>query len=99
MPLDWAQVQRRYAGGACIQTVAGGKRLEITGVDEDYVYIRSPLWQDALARVDLVRASELIESGRMTRLAGLFVEEYRAEVADVRPTSAAHVLKDFGFLE
>jgi hypothetical protein len=35
----------------------------------------------------------------MTRHAGLFVEEYRTEVADVRATSAAHVLKDFGFLE
>jgi hypothetical protein len=99
VPLDWAAVQERYAGGTRIPTVAGGKTLEITGVDDEFVYIRNPLWMDALAREHLTKAVDLIEAGRLSRLAGLFVEEYRTEVADVRATSAAHVLKDFGFLE
>jgi hypothetical protein len=99
MPLDWAQVKDRYGAGARIPTVAGGKTLEITGADDEFVYIRNPLWRDALARVHLTKAVDLIEAGRLSRHAGLFVEEYRTEVADVRATSAAHVLKDFGFLE
>ncbi len=99
MPLDWMQVMGRYEGGTRIPTVAGGKSLEITGVDDTGVHIRNSLWRDTLAREHLEKAAELIESDRMSRHAGLFVEEYRALVADVRATSAAHVLKDLGFLE
>lgn len=99
MPLDWAEVESRYAGGTRIPTVAGGKTLEILGADATGVHIRNPLWRDTLAREHLERAADLIESDAMSRHAGLFVEEYRAMVADVRATSAAHVLKDLGFLE
>jgi hypothetical protein len=99
VPLDWAQVMSRYAGGTTIPTVAGGKTLEITGVDEEGVHIRHSLWRDTLAREHLEKAAALIEADGMSRHAGLFVEEYRALVADIRATSAAHVLKDLGFLE
>lgn len=99
MPLDWAEVMTRYDGGTQIPTVAGGKTLEITGVDGDGVHIRNSLWRDTLAREHLEKAVQLIESDAMSRHAGLFVEEYRAMVADVRATSAAHVLKNLGFLE
>ena len=99
MPLDWAEVVRRYDGGTRIPTVAGGKTLQITGVDDEGVHIRTSLWRDTLAREHLERAVDLVEAGRMTRHAGVFVEEYRALVADSRATSAAHVLKDLGYLE
>jgi hypothetical protein len=99
VPLNWNDVITRYAGGTKIPTVAGGKTLEITGADESGVHIRNALWRDTLAREDLEKAADLIESYGMSRHAGLFVEEYRALVADVRATSAAHVLKDLGFLE
>lgn len=99
MPLDWDTVLHRYGPGTHIPTVAGGKKLEITGADDTGVHIRTVLWRDTLARPHLERAVELVESDQMTRHAGLFVEEYRAMVADVRATSAAHVLKDLGFLE
>jgi hypothetical protein len=99
MPLDWAEVKKRYEGGTRIPTVAGGRSLEITGVDDEAVYIRNPLWSDALRREHLEKAVDLIEQGQLTRHPGLFAEEYRTQVADVRATSAAHVLKDFGFLE
>lgn len=99
MPLDWARVMARYAGGTRIPTVAGGKTLEITGVDESGVHIRNALWRDTLAREHLEKAVALVEADGMTRHAGLFVEEYRALVADIRATSAAHVLKDLGLLE
>lgn len=99
MPLNWDEVLDRYAGGARIPTVAGGKTLEITGVDATSVHIRHALWRDTLSREHLERAVALIEADRMTRHAGLFVEDYRALVADARATSAAHVLKDLGYLE
>lgn len=99
MPLDWSEVKRRYGDGGRIPTVAGGKTLQVTGVDDYGVHIRTPLWSDVLVRTDLEKAARLIEQGRLTRHAGLFVEEYRAEVVDSRATSAAHLLKDFGFLE
>ncbi|WP_300009160.1 hypothetical protein [Pseudonocardia sp.] len=99
MPLDWTKVMDRYAGGTTIPTVAGGKTLQITGVDDAGVHIRNSLWRDTLAREHLEKAADLIESDAMSRHAGLFVEEYRALVVDARATSAAHVLKDLGFLE
>lgn len=98
MPLDWVEVTRRYRAGALVPTVAGGKTLEVTGVDDTAVHIRHALWRDSLQRVHLEKAAELIDQGRLSRSAGPFVEEYRTEVADVRATSAAHILKDLGYL-
>jgi hypothetical protein len=99
VPLNWDAVLSRYAGGARIPTVAGGKTLEITGADESGVHIRHALWRDTLPREHLERAVVLVEEDRMTRHAGLFVDDYRALVADGRAPSAAHVLKDLGYLE
>ena len=99
MPLKWTEVEERYAGGGLVPTVAGGKSLEITGVDSDGIHIRTYLWRDTLRRRDLEKAVDLIECDRLSRKAGAFVEEYRTLVADVRATSAAHVLKDLGWLE
>jgi hypothetical protein len=92
-------VVSRYAGGARVPTVAGGKTLEITGADASGVHIRHALWRDTLPREHLERAVALVEADRMTRHAGLFLDVYRALVAAVRATSAAHVLKDLGYLE
>ncbi|ODU01305.1 MAG: hypothetical protein ABS81_21020 [Pseudonocardia sp. SCN 72-86] len=99
MPLNWSTVEQKYGGGTRIPTVAGGKTLQITGVDAEGVHIRNALWRDTLRRADLEKAVDLVEADQMSRHAGLFVEEYRTLVADVRATSAAHVLKDLGFLE
>lgn len=99
MPLDWAGLQRDLGAGGEIPTVAGGKKLVITAVDDDFVYIKHSLWRDKLAREHLEKATALIEADAMTRHSGLFAEEYRTMVADVRATSAAHVLKHLGILE
>jgi hypothetical protein len=98
MPLDWAQVRKKYGKGVSIPTVAGGKSLQITGADDEAIHIKSPLWTAKLSRNNLEKAVELIEQGVIAREPGLFVEDYRVYVADERPTSAAHVLKDLGFL-
>jgi hypothetical protein len=98
MPLDWQDVQRRYGQGAQVPTVAGGKTLEVTGADEDRIYIRTSLWRAELQRSDLERAVSLLEEGRITRHPGHFAEEYRHMVTDERGSSVAHILKDLGFL-
>jgi hypothetical protein len=41
----------------------------------------------------------MLEAGRLTRHPGHFAEQYRTNVADVRGTSVAHVLKDLGHLD
>ena len=99
MPLDWDEVKRRYGDGAQVPTVAGGKTLDVTGADDEHIYIQTRLWKDALRRADLEKAVALIEEGRMTRQPGAFAEEYRTIVADARGTSVAHVLKDMGHLD
>lgn len=99
MPLNWENVEKKYVAGAQVPTVAGGKTLQVTGVDSDGIHIRNALWRDTLRRNDLNKAVELIEADQLSRDAGRFVEEYRTRVADVRATSTAHILKDLGFLD
>ena len=103
--LDWTEVQRRYGGGARLTDVPG-RPVEITGVDDQHVHIRSSLWRDSLARADLERAVELIASGELPAHAlptaerpRSFAEEYRRHVADARGSSVAFILRDLGHLE
>jgi hypothetical protein len=98
MPLDWSIVSQRYAQGAQVPTVAGNKILQVTGADDEKIYIKSPLWSASLSRENLEKGVELIEEGVIGREPGQFVEDYRIYVADERATSAAHILKDLGFL-
>ena len=99
MPLNWKTVKKKYAKGAEIPTVAGGKTLTITGCDDMAIYIENPLWKAQLSRVNLEKGVEMIEEGLIDRDPGLFVEDYRVYVTDERSTSAAHVLYDLGFLD
>lgn len=105
MPLDWSEVTSRYAQGAEVPT-APGRTLRITGADEEAIHIASSLWQDTLAREDLEKAVRLIEEGRLVGRAvpnaqqpRSFAEEYRQQVADVRGSSVAYILRDLGHLE
>lgn len=99
MPLDWADVKKRYAAGALVPTVAGGKQLQVTGCDDEAIYIENPLWKAQLSRSNLEKGVDLIEEGVIDRNPGLFVEDYRIYVTDERSTSAAHILRDLGFLD
>lgn len=98
MPLDWSKVRERYAKGAKVPTVAGGKTLTVTGCDDEAVYIENPLWKAKLSRENLEKGVALIEEGVIHKAPGFFVEDYRVYVSDERSTSAAHILKDLGFL-
>ena len=99
MPLDWSEVKKRYEKGAEVPTVAGSKTLTVTGCDDEAIYIENPLWKDKLTRSNLEQGVELIEQGIIDKNPGLFVEDYRVYVTDERSTSAAHVLRDLGFLD
>jgi hypothetical protein len=100
MPLDWDEVKRRYANGAAVPTVAGGKTLDVTGADDTGISIRGgSLWTAVLRREHLEEAVRRIEAGTMSRLPVSFVEEYHETIASERGTAVAHVLKDFGYLE
>lgn len=99
MPLDWAEVKKRYEKGAEVPTVAGGKTLTVTGCDDEALYIENPLWKAKLSRKNLEKGVELIEEGVIDKDPGLFVEDYRVYVTDERSTSAAHILRDLGFLD
>jgi hypothetical protein len=99
VPLNWAEVVERYKDGAEIAPIPGSATLSVTGADEDCVYVKHRLWKDSLSRPNLEKAVTLLDEGKMTRKSGDFVDQYRTYVADERPTTAATVLKDLGFLE
>ncbi|HZS22350.1 MAG TPA: hypothetical protein VFA63_15390 [Pseudonocardiaceae bacterium] len=99
MALDWDAVVARYKDGAEVAPIPGASTLAVTGADETKVYVKHRLWKDSLSRTNLEKAVALLEQGKMTRRSGDFVDQYRTFVADERPTTAATVLKDLGFLE
>jgi hypothetical protein len=99
VPLDWKVVVMRYKDGAQIEPIPGASTLEVTGADDEKVYVKHRLWQDALSRRNLEKAVTLLEDGKMTRKSGDFIDQYRTFVEDERPTTAATVLKDLGYLE
>jgi hypothetical protein len=99
MPLDWADVVERYENGAELPSMPGARTLEVTGADDNYIYVSHRLWKDKLTRANLEKAVRLLEEGRMTRNYGDVVDHYRTYIADERPTTAATVLKDLGFVK
>lgn len=99
MSLDWDDVKQRYENGAEIQPIPGSSTLSVTGADDEKVYVKHRLWKDSLSRENLEKAIGLLEAGKMTRSTGDFIDQYRTFVADERPTTAATVLKDLGFLD
>ena len=99
MPLDWNLVKAKYGNGAQVPTVTGGKFLNVTHVDDEAIYIESPIWSAKLHRVNLEKGVALIEDGTISRDPGLFVEDYMLYVANERATSVAHILRDLRFLD
>jgi hypothetical protein len=99
MPLNWNTVVAKYGKGFDVPTIAGGKFLRISHVDDEAIHIVSPIWQAKLHRVNLEKGVELIETGTVSRDPGLFVEDYMLYVANERATSVAHILRDLGVLD
>jgi hypothetical protein len=89
----------RYKNGATVESVPGASTLSVTGADDEKVYVKHRLWQASLSRSNLEKAVDLLEQGKMTKVAADFIDQYRTFVEDERPTTAATVLKDLGYLE
>ncbi|MEM5370727.1 hypothetical protein V4C53_32440 [Paraburkholderia azotifigens] len=99
MPLDWEKVKTKYGKGFMVPTVAGGKFLKVSHVDDDAIYIETPIWSATLHRVNLEKGVELIDQGTISSDPGLFVEDYMLYVANERATSVAHILRDLRILD
>lgn len=99
MPLDWSVVTAKYGAGYKVPTIRGGKFVNIVRVDDEAIYIESPIWSARLQRKNLELGVELIEQGTISRDPGLFVEDYILYVAHERATSVAHILRDLGILD
>jgi hypothetical protein len=99
VPLNWADVVRRYKNGADLTSLPGASTLSVSGADDEKIYVKHRLWEASLSRKNLEKAVDLLEAGKMTRKAADFIDQYRTFIEDERPTTAATVLKDLGYLE
>ncbi|GAC1309665.1 MAG: hypothetical protein NVS2B3_09260 [Vulcanimicrobiaceae bacterium] len=93
--LDWGAVVARYKNGA---EIPGAASVTVTGVDDDYVYVKHRLWSDRFSRKHMARAVSLLAAGKMSREKSSFIEQYRLFASEERPTTAAWIMKDLGFL-
>lgn len=93
--LDWSAVVARYASGAAIP---GAASVMVTGADDDYIYVKHRLWEDRFSRKHMERAVSLLAAGKMSRQKSSFIEQYRLFASEERPTTAAWIMKDLGFL-
>ena len=98
MATPWADVVKRYENGAQLPSMPGARTLEVTGADDEYIYVSHRLWQDKITRAYLEKAMQLLDSGKMTSDYGDVVDYYRTYIADERPTTAATILKDLGYV-
>lgn len=99
MPLDWNDVISKYGKGYKVPTIRGGKFVNIVRVDDEAIYIETPIWEALLQRKNIELGVTLIEAGTISRDPGLFVEDYMLYVAHERATSVAHILRDLGILD
>lgn len=98
MVTPWSEIVARYAGGARLPSMPGARTLEVTGADDEYIYVAHRLWKDRITRAHLEKAMTLLDEGRMTRSYADVIDHYRTYIADERPTTAATILKDLGHL-
>lgn len=99
MPLDWDHVRERYKDGALLPPVAGTRKLTVARVDDEGVVVTSSIWTKGVARENLERAVDLMESGAMSRRWVDFVEQYGEKVTGERRSLTATILKDLGYLD
>ncbi|WP_425005613.1 hypothetical protein [Mycolicibacterium sp. S3B2] len=97
--MDWESVLAKYRDGASVETLPGGAAISVSGADDERIYVKHRLWTAELSRSNLQRGVELVNEGAIPRNANQFIDKYRVLVADERPTVAATVLKDLGYLD
>ncbi len=93
--LDWNAVVARYGSGALIP---GAASISVTGADDEFIYVKHRLWCDRFSRKHFEKAVALLGAGKMSRDKSSFIEQYRIFATEERPTTAAWIMKDLGFL-
>lgn len=99
MAIEWSDIVARYKNGAQLPSMPGARTLEVTGADDEYIFVSHRLWSDKLTRANIEKAMALLDEGKMTRDYATVIDHYRTFIADERPTTAATVLKDLGYLD
>lgn len=97
--LDWAKAVEKYRDGADVDTLPGGAAIYVSGADDEKITVKHRLWTAELHRANLEKGVDLVNDGSISREASRFIDKYRTLVADERPTVAATVLKDLGYLD
>lgn len=97
--LDWASAVEKYRDGAAVDTLPGGAAITVSGADDERIYVKHRLWTAQLHRINLEKGIDLVNAGSISRNANQFIDKYRTLVADERPTVAATILKDLGYLD
>ena len=64
MAVAWSEIVERYSGGAQLPSMPGARTLQVTGADDEYIYVTHRLWSDKLTRAYLEKAMALLDEGR-----------------------------------
>jgi hypothetical protein len=96
--LNWQIVKERYRSGTLVRTLVGANTFEITEVTDEAIHFRWRLVEGTIKRRDLERIVDLIEQGVVRPDKVTLTSDYRTLVTDERPTTAAALLQDLGYL-
>jgi hypothetical protein len=95
----WSEIVEHYRDGAELPSMPGARTLQVTGADDEFIYVSHRLWKDKITRAYLEKAMSLLDAGKITDNYGDVVDYYRTFIADERPTTAATILKDLGYVK
>jgi hypothetical protein len=96
--LNWDEVKERYAKGAKVPYLVGTQSFEIAEVTDEAIHFKWRLIEGTVKRRDLERIVELIEDGAVRPDKVTLTSDYRTLVTDERPTTAAAILQDLGYV-
>ncbi len=96
--LNWDEVKNRYQSGTKVPQLVGEHTFEITEVTDEAIHFKWRLIEGKVKRRDLERIVELIEEGAVRPDKVTLTSDYRTLVTDERPTTAAAILQDLGYI-
>lgn len=96
--LDWQVVKEKYRSGTQVPTLVGSTTFEVTEVTEVAIHFKWRLVEGTIKRRDLERIVELIDQGVVRPDKVTLTSDYRTLVTDERPTTAAALLQDLGYI-
>lgn len=101
MPLDWEMVKKKYGGDkeAWVPTIAGGKKLRVTGVTDEEIFVSTRINPKApIKREGLERMVMIIETKEVKPDIASLSKEFRKFIEGYRDTASLSILNDLGCL-